>query len=488
MRVLFVTSEINPISKSGGLADFSQYLPQALERGEATTEREKIDIRVLTPAYSGSIEKLHKTKTIVEVNNFHSFGSFKIVSGYAQGSEVPIWLVDCPRLFHREGYYQNDQGYDWDDNCERFCLLSHVAYYLTLASQLHWKPDLVHCNDWHTGLIPALFHYKEIDVPTVFTFHNLVFQGTYNFDQFSWTGLPEEAKGYDGIEYYGGFSLLKAGLQFGTYLTTVSPHYAREVTFDGKGYGLEGVIRKRQSSNYQGILNGVDSGKWNPSCSKLMNYPYDQDHLSEKIKNKLALQKKYGFKEGENLPVLAFVGRLIDMKGISFLLKAIYEFVQIEAQFVIAGYGAAEHLPEFYALKEDYPQYFQIMTGCDQDEIRSVFAASDLLLLPSKTEPAGLTSMNAMRYGVVPVVYPTGALVDLVLPFSSKSLAEGIASGFVFSDYSYESFSQSIKEALFVFQDPFRWKKLQKSIMKRRFSWELTAEKYADIFCSLVKK
>ncbi|MCF8177446.1 MAG: glycogen synthase GlgA [Sulfuritalea sp.] len=476
MNVLFATSELAPWAKTGGLGDVSSALPAALRQLG-------IDVRVLIPAYPGLLQHFPDA---VEVARPHWLGgAFPTPSlKLAHVSDgCSLLLLDYAPYYDRPGNpYLGADGKDWPDNPLRFGLLSRVAAWLgSEASTLDWKPDVVHCNDWQTGLAPAYLHYLSgRQSKTLFTVHNLAFQGAFGYDALFELGLPQEAWRMDGVEYYGHLSFLKAGLQLADAISTVSPSYAREIQNDEQGMGMADLLRFRQES-LSGILNGVDTAVWNPETDHCLIQNYTVRNLEAKAANKTTLQQQLGLEPRKDLPVLGVISRLTEQKGLDLLLSLGANIMNLPAQLVVLGSGTRELEQEFLALARRFPDQCSVSIDFDEALSHRITAGADLFVMPSRFEPCGLNQMYSMRYGTIPVVRATGGLADTVIDAADEKKGNG----FVFGESSSEALLQTLQRATKAWSDPKLWRRLQKHGMARDSSWDTAARQYAELYQTL---
>ncbi|MEI7842440.1 MAG: glycogen synthase GlgA [Gallionellaceae bacterium] len=475
MRVLFVTSEAAPLVKTGGLADVSGALPSALRRlGD--------DVRVLIPGYPQVLKALGTFKIEAFVAASESFPDFRLLaSEFSDG--VPLWVIDCPTLYQREGgIYQDSMGNDWSDNALRFGLLSKVGAMLGgPSSPVEWKPEVVHCNDWQTGLTPAFMHFEPSSAPCVMTVHNLAFQGVFPPQTVEELNLPEGSFHPHGAEYYGNLSFLKAGLYYAHHVTTVSPTYAEEIQSEELGFGLQGLLKNR-SKSLTGILNGIDTDEWNPATDHALAQTYSLMKMTGKAANKQALQKQMGLTVDAEVPLFGLVSRFTHQKGVDLVLEVAPELIAAKAQLVLLGSGDATLQSQAKALAKQYPGQVAVMIGFDEKLSHLIEAGIDIFLMPSRFEPCGLNQMYSQRYGTPPIVHATGGLVDSVVDCSPENLAKSSATGFVFSEMTPLGLFTCIQRALLVYQDKKSWSKLLSTGMSKDFGWQASAKKYHEVY------
>jgi len=485
MQVLFVTSEVAPIIKTGGLADVSAALPAALhEMG--------VDIRVLLPGYPQVIKALPKLQmvadfSVISLAGFASLPPSHLLMGILP-SGVPLYIFDCPEMYLRGGgIYLDENGEDWADNAQRFGLFSKIAALLGSAdSPLAWKPDIVHCNDWQSGLVPAYLQYEKDPAPCLMTVHNLAFQGVFPSAVMPEIGLPWDCFKPDGVEFYGNISFLKAGLFYAKHITTVSPSYAKEIQTDALGMGLEGLLTHRGSS-LTGILNGIDTSEWNPAADENLVSSYDAQNLTGKSANKHELQIRLGLHEDADIPVFALVSRFASQKGVDLVLDVAQKLIAMPAQLVLLGSGDKEMQRTALELAHHNTGQIAAYVGFDEGLSHLIEAGADIFLMPSRFEPCGLNQMYSQRYGTPPVVHATGGLIDTVIDCTAATLKQGVASGFVFKTMDAASLLEAAKRAVKAYRDKKTWRALQQICMDKDFSWKRSAEAYQDIYNDLMK-
>ncbi len=481
MKLLFATSELYPLIKIGGLADVSNNLPVALKNRRQA-------VRVLLPAYQSVLVPLKEVKVIAkfDLNGY----SVRLLETHLAPSRLTIWLVDCPELFNRPGSpYINAQGQDWPDNAQRFGLFCEVAAKVaTDELGLNWLPELVHCNDWQTGLTPVYLNQRPASErpKTVFTIHNLAFQGLFSYDVFQALQLPSELWSSEALEYYGQLSFIKGGLVFADQITTVSPRYAEEITTAEFGYGLEGLLQAR-NDKLTGILNGIDNQQWNPQTDTNLVHNYSVDLLSGKIKNKRALQRDFGLLLNDKAMLIGVVSRLYKQKGIDLLLQNIAAISKHAIQLIILGTGDSKIEGELIEAAAAYPVTVAVQVGYDEQLAHQIVAGADVFAIPSRYEPCGLTQLYSLRYGTLPLVRNVGGLADTVVNSTTETIANNTANGFVFDEASPDALYESILHAASCFADKNLWQNLQSSAMKQDFSWGRSARNYLRLYQGLSK-
>jgi starch synthase len=480
LRVLFATAEAAPLVKTGGLGDVSGALPLALHRIG-------VDVRVLLPGYPVVLDALRvRARHAHVLTALPHAGPTRIVAATLPNG-VPALVADHPWLFERPGGpYQDPAGADWTDNAERFGLFSKVAALLAGdAAAPGWRPDVVHCNDWHTGLAPLYLRMAEQTCASVITLHNLAYQGIFPRGWIDTLQLPPALFTPEGIEFYGAFSFLKAALVYADAINAVSPTYAREIQSAPLGFGLEGVLHSRRDALF-GILNGIDTDEWDPAHDLRIDARYDSANLAAKATNRRALRARLGLADAQGIPLLGVVSRLVEQKGIDLVADVAPGLLALPAQLVVLGTGDATLERRFAALAEAAPGRIAVRIGFDETLAHLVEAGADAFLMPSRFEPCGMNQMYSQRYGTPPVVRRTGGLADTVVDCTAATLADGTASGFVFDEASPGALLAAIERAVAAFRDPVTWQALQRNGMARDFGWARAAARYADLYAQAI--
>lgn len=471
--VLFVTSEMAPWVKTGGLGDVAAALPASLRRAGA-------DIRVLIPGYPALQAAFPDARPVAELPSLApALPPARILEAHTDG--LPLLLLDCPVLFGRPGNpYLDGYGNDQPDNARRFGLLSRVAAHLGQpGSPLGWQPDVVHVNDWQGGLAPAFLHY-EGGAASVITVHNIAFQGCFGHDMLAALGLPAQAWRFDAVEYHNQLSFLKAGLQFATRLSTVSPTYAREIQDEHFGYGLAPLLRHRAAA-LRGILNGIDTTLWNPATDAALAQPYSAGRLGAKRLNKAALQAQMGLPSASDRPLFGVISRLTHQKGLDLLLAVADGLPALPAQLVVLGSGDRDMEAGFRALAARLPEHVAVQIGFDETLAHRIEAGADSFLMPSRFEPCGLNQMYSLRYGTPPVVRATGGLADTVVDIDAP-LPGNPGNGFRIDGDSPHALWLTLERVCHTWHDHRRWLHLQQNAMRRDFSWEQPAREYIELY------
>lgn len=472
-RILFATSEAAPLVKTGGLADISSSLPSALKAlGH--------DVRIVLPAYPSALAGAGE---LIRLGGFKLMGHHvTLLEGQMPDSGVKVWLVDAPALFQREGGpYVDEQGNDWPDNAERFTLFCRVITELAMGrAGLDWCPEVVHGNDWQTGPAIALLSLEDGRPATVFSIHNLAYQGYFSREDFIAQAIPEALWSPESMEYYGYWVMIKGGIAHADRIATVSPNYAREITTPEFGNGMDALLRHRQD-RLEGILNGVDTRTWDPEHDPLITANYNLKRLKSKAKNKTALQRHFGLPQSD-APVLGLVSRLVEQKGIDLVLDALPTLLDKPLQVVMLGSGNKYYELACRELAERYPQQVGITIGYDETLAHLIEAGADLFVMPSRFEPCGLNQLYSLRYGTPPIVHKTGGLADTVVHASKETLADGTANGFVFEHPTVEGLQWAIGEALKCRAEQKCWRQVIANGMNQDVSWTHSAEAYVALY------
>jgi starch synthase len=478
MRVLHAAAELFPWVKTGGLGDVLAALPPAIAAAG-------IDTRLVLPGFTALLDALPLVET-ARLRTPFAAERVRIALARLADSEVAAYLVDHPAFYDRPGSpYADPNGRDWPDNHRRFALLGWTAAALARGADPDWRPDILHCHDWHAGLAPAYLRAEGSSVPSVFTVHNLAYQGFFPAGLFPDLHLPPGFFSIDGVEFYGGLSLLKAGLFHADRLTTVSPTYAREIQTPAFGMGLDGLLRAR-NSRLTGILNGVDPRIWSPENDALLPRRYGVDDAAEgKTAAKTVLQRRFGLTGEAARPLFGAVTRLTPQKGLDLLLAALPGLVALGGGLVLLGSGDGDLEAGFAAAAQAYPGRVGVVLGYDEALSHLIIAGSDAILVPSRFEPCGLTQLYALRYGSLPVVRRTGGLADTVVDANAVSLADGSATGFAFDDETSDGLLGAMQRATELYADLAGWHRVMRQAMTRDFSWNAAAREYAALYREL---
>ncbi|MGD0958850.1 MAG: glycogen synthase GlgA [Methylomonas sp.] len=472
-KILFACSEAHPLIKTGGLADVAGSLPMALaELGQ--------DIRIIMPNYQAikNCEPGHYLCT-VRVNN----SDVHLLETRLPNSELIVWLVDYPPFFNFPGNpYHDESGVPWANIGDRFALFCRIVVEVAMdRAYLNWKPDVVHCNDWQTGIIPALLSLEEQRPATIFTIHNMAYQGVFPANVYTHLNLPGQLWHQDGLEFHGMLSFIKGGLSFSDRITTVSPTYAQEIQKPEFGYGLEGLLAYRRD-NLSGIINGIDTTIWDPRTDKHISKNYSVKTLNYKQQNKTALQQMFGLPVSADIPLFGLIGRLVEQKGIDLVLSCLAEMTSLSLQVVLLGSGDKSIELKLQDFARLYPDKIAVTIGYNEPLAHQIEAGADIFLMPSRFEPCGLNQMYSQRYGTLPIVRKTGGLADTVVDALPESLSNGAACGFVFNDAVPSALLEAIKRSLVLYADKTSWQKIQRNAMQKDFSWQNSANQYLALY------
>jgi starch synthase len=479
LRVLYVASEVDPFAKTGGLADVAAALPRALvAMGH--------DVRVLMPRYRGAETHAGDVRTLVPRLPV-PIGDRTVESALLEGraaSGVPVYFLAQDHYYDREGIYGTAEGDYWD-NCERFTFFCRGALEALgrLGDGAGWRPQVIHANDWQTGLIPVYLRTLYRDhawlgrVATLFTIHNLAYQGVFWHYDMPMTGLGWDLFTPAGIEFYGRLNFLKGGLVFSDLLTTVSRTYAREVRTAAFGHGLEGVLEER-SHDLHGVVNGLDYEVWNPAKDPAIAQLYSADEPEGKAACREALRQAVGLQPAPG-PVLGMVTRLVDQKGLDLVLAGLDQVLAQGCRLVLLGSGDEALESAFTEAARRHVGRVAVRVGYESDLARRIYAGADCFLMPSRYEPCGLGQLIALRYGTIPIVRRTGGLADTVVEFDP---ARRTGTGFIFDAFTADALAETVRLAVSAHSQPAAWRALVKNAMSQDFSWEASAREYVTLY------
>jgi starch synthase len=491
MKVLYVCTELYPLLKTGGLGDVGAALPPALRDAGC-------DVRVLLPGFPSIRSGVSRSRVApasplalpdgegprlasLDLNQPPSLQPATL-----PGTGLAAYVLDVPALFNRPGNpYADLRG----DNGIRFALLGWAAACLGHGLDPNWQPDVLHCHDWHTGLAPVYLRQMAMPGPppaaSVFTIHNLAYQGLFPRSLFPHLGLPDYLFGIDGIEFWGQVSFMKAGLQSADRITTVSPTYAREILQPEQGCGLDGLLRAR-SEVVSGILNGVDYEVWSPSGDGVLPQPYDWDCLAGKALAKAGLQRRMGLQVRPGAPVFGVVSRLTEQKGLHLVEAVADELVSLGGQLAVLGAGDRPLEQAFLHAAARHPGQIAVDIGYDESLAHAIMGGADVIVVPSRFEPCGLTQLYGLRYGALPLVHRVGGLADTVIDATAENVEAGRATGFVFDDeFSAPGLRRALRCAFELHAQPGAWVRVQQNAMRQRFDWREAAAQYAALYRSL---
>ena len=481
MKVLHAAAEVFPLVKTGGLADVVGALPEALMAQGA-------DVRLVLPGLPAILAGLKDPQVICELGAIFGAGRVTLRLGRLAHNGVPTYVIDAPYLYQRPGNpYLAPDGSEWPDNLQRFGLLGWVAAHLA-AGELDsaWTPDVLHAHDWHAAMACAYAAcHPATRAATVFTIHNLAYQGLFDEGDFHLLGLPSRLLVPGGLEFHGQLSFMKAGLKYAHRITTVSPTYAHEIATDAFGCGLDGVIRAR-GSEVSGILNGVDGNVWNPATDPLIAAPYSASRMDGKGQCKAALQQELGLNVDARAPLFAVVSRLTSQKGLDLLLDALPALLNFPVaggpQLAVEGNGDPALEAAFAQAAALHPGRVAVRLVYDEALAHRMMAGADAMLVPSRFEPCGLTQLYALRYGTVPVVRQVGGLADTVVGVTPATVQDDLATGFTFGPATPSALAQALLQAVSAYAQPALWHRLMQRGMVQNFSWDAAAAQYMALY------
>lgn len=481
MRILQVSAELFPLLKTGGLADIAGALPLALTAAGQ-------DVRVLLPGFPAIAAGIRDAETVAEfAAPWGERASLRFGRIAVPGSpDIAAYMVDAPALYDRPGNpYEDPRRQPYGDNHRRFALLGWAAARLAQGLDPGWQPEVVHAHDWHAALAPAYLAFAPPSagprVGSVFTIHNLAYQGLFAPWNFPDLGLPPAAFSLDGLEFHGQVSFMKGGLCFADRLTTVSPTYAREIQTPEQGFGLDGLLRAR-SGVLTGILNAVDDQVWNPATDALIPNRYDLRRMTGKVRNKAALQEELGLALQTEAPLFVLVSRLTEQKGLHLVLEGLDGLLAQGGQLALLGSGDAWLEAAFKQRAADAPKSVSVTLGYSESTAHRLFGAGDVTLVPSLFEPCGLTQMYGLKYGSLPLVHRVGGLADTVVDATLEDMAEGVATGFSFDRFGAEGYARALRRAFALYRRPADWRAVRASAMRRPADWGTAAAHYLAVY------
>ncbi|MFO1266172.1 MAG: glycogen synthase GlgA [Rubrivivax sp.] len=480
LRVLHVAAEIFPLVKTGGLADVVAALPPAQARLGA-------DVRVLLPGLPAVMEGVQGAKTVLDIGACFGAMRVRLLLARLPGSGLPAYVIDAPYLYRRDGNpYTDRNGEEWPDNLQRFALLGWVAAHLASDdADPQWQADIVHAHDWHAALACAhIDDHAPSTAGTVFTVHNLAFQGLFPMHDWPLLALASRHMSPSGLEYHGQLSFMKAGLHFAHRITTVSPRYAREIATPEFGCGLDGVIRAR-GADVVGILNGIDLQVWNPAADDAISQRYDAEHLAGKRACRLALQRELGLDLDDDALLVTVVSRLTAQKGLDLVLAALPELLREGVQLAVQGTGEPALEAAFRMAHAAQPNRVHVHIGYDEGRAHRLVAGADVIAVPSRFEPCGLTQMYGLRYGTLPLVRNVGGLADTVCDATPAHLADGSATGFVFDAGTPAALLEAARRAIALHRKGSAWSAVVRQAMGRELGWAGPAGEYLALYRAL---
>jgi len=486
-KIWYLSTEVAPFAKTGGLGDVCSSFPKALKMKD-------YEIRTTMPKYKIINERKYILREVIRLKEIPVTinGETKIVSAksaFLPDSKVQIYFIDIPEYFGRVGLYSDKQtGEIYEDNAKRFAYFCKGT--IETLKILSWKPDIIHCNDWQTAFVPIYLKTLYKDDPfydgikTVFTIHNLAFQGTFDVETAKSLDIDPSLIENDGpVGKDGHLNLLKGAINYSDYVTTVSEKYAEEISTSPKfGYGLEKFISKNKSK-FSGILNGVDYSVWSPEQDKFIPFKYSKENLPGKEQNKQALLTRVSMPFNENTPLIGMISRIVDQKGYDLLVEALESLLEMDLQIVILGTGDTKLEDEIEKYQKKYPNKISLNRAFDETLAHMIEAGSDFFLMPSMFEPCGMNQIYSLRYGTFPIVFNTGGLADTITEIDEK---ENTGNGFVFGKYTSKELIKVIKRSIKLFKNKDKFTETQLRVMEEDFSWDESMEKYSEVYDNVV--
>lgn len=480
MRVLHAAAEVFPLVKTGGLADVVAALPVAQRQAGC-------DARLLLPGYPAILGALQSPRLVTDVGP--AFGALRVrlLQGTFAGSPVPAYVIEAPYLYAREGGpYQDTRGEEWPDNAQRFALLGWLAAHLAAGdADGEWRADVVHAHDWHAAMACTyIAGHPGRQARSVFTIHNLAYQGLFPLPDAALLQLPSRWLTSDGLEFHGQLNFMKAGLVHADAVTTVSPTYAREIATPEFGCGLEGVVRMRTHA-VTGILNGIDDVQWNPETDPLLPARFHAGSMAGKLACRRALQRELGLDADDRALLMCIVSRLTAQKGLDLVIASLEPLVRAGVQLALQGTGDSALEAAFRMATEAHPGRVQARLEWDEARSHRLIAGADVIAVPSRFEPCGLTQMYGLRYGTLPIVRRVGGLADTVTDTAPDSLSDGTANGFVFDAATPAAFERAVRRALDTRMDAAAWSGTMARAMAKPLSWAGPAQQYLALYRQL---
>jgi starch synthase len=458
LKILFLSTEVSPYAKTGGLADIAGSLPPIL-KGLG------LDIRVMMPKYKGI--EIEESQTLLK-------------------DSVALYFIENAKYYKRDYIYSTPDG-DYKDNLERFAFFSKEA--LTRAKKEDFKPDIIHSNDWETALAPIYIKtiYKDDEffkgTKSIFTIHNLAYQGIFSHSEWDKTGLEPALFTPQGLEYYKKINLMKGALLFSDFITTVSPRYAEEIQSQEYGFGLQDILRSR-SKDMKGIINGIDRSCWDPEKDPEIPQNFNIRSLDKKPINKQHLQAELGIEIGRDIPMLAIIGRLTDQKGWDLIVESIDKICEKDIQLVILGEGEKGYQDKIVDISKKFPLKISVNIGFNHTLAKKVYAAADIFLMPSKFEPCGLGQLISYRYATIPLARETGGLADTIVDYNEDNAG---GTGFLFKEYEGSEFLSALQRALDAYKNRKVWRAIQKRALESDYSWKASAKEYIELYKKIIK-
>lgn len=485
-KVWYLASEVSPFAKTGGLGDVTGAFPKALKSNNQ-------EIRVIMPKYKSINERKYILREVIRLKDIpvtinNSTRTINVKSAFLPDSKVQIYFVEIPEYFGRSGLYTDSStGKDFPDNAERYAFFCKGA--LETLKILSWRPDIIHCNDWQSALVPYYLHtvYKNNEffrgIKTIFTIHNFSYQGIFNKNVAPKLEIqPEDIDENGPFENYGQLNLLKGAIFYSDKITTVSKTYAHEISTKNEfGYGLETVLQKK-SNSFLGILNGVDYSVWSPSSDKQIPYKYTEEDLNGKSLNKQALLTRVNLKYQEDTPVIGMISRIVEQKGFSLLLDALDQLMELNLQLIILGTGDKKIEKQILRFQKKYADRISLNQTFDDTLAHMIEAGSDIFLMPSAYEPCGMNQMYSLKYGTIPIVHKVGGLSETIEEYNPDTKT---GNGFVFEKFTAKDMIRAVKKALRVYKKKDMWNELQRSGMQVDYSWDRSAKEYLNLYTML---
>jgi starch synthase len=473
LRVLYVSTELYPALKTGGLADVNAALPKALLALG-------VDVRLLLPAYPALLQAAAGLRAVMQRLAPMGTGEVRVLQGHIDG--IPVYLIEAGELYARPGNpYVDSEGRDWPDLHLQFALLGWTAAQFADGDSDGWRPDIVHGHDWHAGLAPAYLAARSGERPgSLFTVHNLAYQGEFPATIFNQLALPDHFFSTHGVEFYGHVNYMKSGLHFADRITTVSPTYAREIQTPEHGLGMDGVLHARAGA-LSGILNGVDQAVWNPQTDAAIAARYCAAEPAGKLACKQALRAEFGLAASGG-PVFCVISRLTEQKGVDLVLDALPALIRRGGQMVLLGAGAPGLEARLRVAAAKFRGAIGVRLGYDELLAHRIVAGSDVIMVPSRFEPCGLTQLYGLAYGALPLVHSVGGLADTVHNSSAKNLAAGTATGFTFEGATVGKLREAIARTFALWGKPALWEQVRRAAMAQDFGWAAPAQRYVDLY------
>lgn len=479
MKVLHVAAEVFPLVKTGGLADVVAALPLAQAEAGA-------DVRLLLPGLPPVLDAVDGARCVIDIGACFGALRVRLLLGRMPGTRLPVYVVEAPYLYRREGGpYQAPDGEEWPDNLQRFALLGWVAAHLAGGdADAAWQPDVVNAHDWHAAMACAYLADHPSPAGSVYTIHNLAYQGLFPLHDWALLGLGSRLMSPAGLEYHGQLSFMKAGLKFAGRVTTVSPRYAQEIATPEFGCGLDGVIRGR-GADVAGILNGIDETVWSPARDAAIAHRYDLQQPAGKRVCRLALQTELGLDVDDGALLLTVISRLTSQKGLDLLLAALPDLVAAGVQFAVQGTGEPGLEAALRMAMQAHPGRVHVHLGYDESRAHRLMAGADVIAVPSRFEPCGLTQLYGLKYGTLPVVRRVGGLADTVVHADVAALEAGRATGFVFDAATPAAFDTAVRQAQALRAQPQAWGRMMAAGMRQDLSWREPARQYLALYAQL---